>query len=300
MKILLIPAILGLIHFGYILIAIFNFYKDKAKRKSEDLLSYNEFSIEHIICLKNESRFILEKLHNCYALSYPKIHHTFINDNSTDDTLELLEKHKKDEDTIINNKVNKGKNQSQISAVNQSESDLLLFTDANVFLTDDSIENLLQSFNRQEVGGACGDVTITTDMKHQDLSGKYWKLETIIKRFQSKIGSTIGFDGGYYCVRRENYNLKRENELSDFETAFLIFEQQKQCVFNASATATELEKRKIQDSFKARMRASNRVFWSYSRIFKYIHRLPKSVLVHFMLHKLIRYSFIVSFVISLP
>lgn len=299
MKLLLVPAILGLIHFTYILITIFCYYKTKPAGQSNNKFQPN-FSIEHIICFKNESRFISEKLNNCYSIKYPHIHHTFVNDNSTDNTLELLEKYAKGEDTLINNKENKGKNQSQISAVNQSESDLLLFTDANVFLEKDSVEKLIQVFENDNIAGTCGDVTITTDMKHQDLSGKYWKLETIIKRFQSKQGAIIGFDGGFYCIRRANYNLKRENELSDFETAFLIFEQKKQCVFNANASATELEKRKLKDSFKARMRASNRVFWSYYRIFKYIHRLPLSVLFHFTLHKLIRYLFIITFVMTLP
>ncbi len=299
MKLLLVPAVLGFIHFVYILITVLYYHKTKTVKRSNNPLKQKR-SIEHVICFKNESRFILEKLINCYSIQYPHIHHTFVNDNSTDNTLDLLKKYAKDEDTIINNKENKGKNQSQICAVNQSESDLLLFTDANVFLDKDSIEKLIQVFENDKIAGTCGDVTITTDMKHQDLSGKYWKLETIIKRFQSRQGAIIGFDGGFYCVRRGNYNLKRENELSDFETAFLIFEQKKQCVFNPNATATELEKRKIRDSFKARMRASNRVFWSYYRIFKYIHRLPASVLFHFTLHKLIRYLFIITFVMALP
>ena len=114
MKLLLVPAILGFIHFTYILIAILYYYKTKPARQSNNEFQPN-FSIEHIICFKNESRFIREKLHNCYSIKYPHIHHTFVNDNSTDNTLEVLEKYAKDDDSIINNKENKGKNQSQIT-----------------------------------------------------------------------------------------------------------------------------------------------------------------------------------------
>lgn len=294
---IIIPVILGAIHVGYIITAMISSWLNSTVKKQKETAS--EYSIEHIVCFKNESKFIKRKLENTYSLDNPNIHNTFVNDNSSDDTLALLNNYKGQNTSIVTNEESMGKNSSQIKAVEQSKSDFLLFTDANVFLTKDSIDRLICTFDN-DVGGVSGNVTITIDMKNQDVSGKYWQLEKMLKKFQSKAGAMIGFDGGFYCVKRENYNLTRENELSDFETAFLIFEQQKGCVFNSEATATELEKRKIKDSFKARMRASNRVFWSYYRIFKYIHGLPKSVLTHFILHKLIRYLFIISFVFSLP
>ena len=290
----IIPAILGAIHCGYILIAFF-FQNKKIKEK----LNKNDYSVEHIVCFKNESKFIKIKMDDCYNIDYFKIQHTFVNDNSTDNTLELLQKYKRTNTRIINNDFDIGKNQSQIKAASQSYADLLLFTDANVFLNKDSLKKLVEHFDENTVG-ACGNVTITTDMEHQDMSGKYWQLEKIIKRFQARMGSVIGFDGGFYCIRKKNYNLKRENELSDFESAFLIFEQQKQTGFADDAIAVELEKRKIKDSFRARIRASNRTFWSYGRIFQYIHKLNTTVLIHFTLHKLIRYLLIITFVLSLP
>lgn len=292
-KVYSIPIFLGLVHFAYIVAAIF------FRKHHEDDFEEKDFSIEHIICFKNESRFVEKKLENCYSLDFKKIHHTFINDNSTDNTLELLNRYKDDNTMIISNETNLGKNQSQIKAVGETKSDLLLFSDANVFIDTDSLSKLIKKFN-SDIGGISGNVTITTDMEHQDMSGKYWQLEKILKQFQSRFGSVIGFDGGFYCVKRKNYKLKRENELSDFETAFLIFEQGKLTNYTDKATAIELEKRKIKDSLKARMRASNRVFWSYRRIFKYIDKLSIPSLVHFSLHKLVRYLGIITYVISLP
>jgi len=296
-KVYLIPFILGILHMGYILVALI-FGKIEKESRAEEA-NEKESSVEHIICFKNESKFIKKKLGNCYTLDHPRIHNTFVNDNSTDNTLELLKKYKGENSQIVSNETNLGKNQSQIKAVNKTESDFLLFTDANVFLEKDALNKILRAFNKN-TGGVCGNVKITTDMQHQDMSGKYWELEKIIKKFQSLFSSVIGFDGGFYCVRRANYTLTRKNELSDFETAFLIFEQQKQTKYVRDAQATELEKRKIKDSFKARIRASNRAFWSYFRIFQYIKRLNASVLIHLTFHKLIRYLFIITFVLCLP
>ena len=297
-------VLLAVIHFGYILVAFWmkRFSGDDrwpvCREKLEKKTAVS--TIEHIVCFKNESRFIEQKLKNCYAINYPHIHHTFVNDNSTDDTQKLLEQHADSNTRIITNDRNLGKNQSQIKAVNQSNSDLLLFSDANVFIGPDSVTRLVQRFFDADIGGLCGNVTITTDMTRQDLSGRYWELEKVIKSFQNRYGLVIGFDGGFYCIRRENYYLKRENELSDFESAFLIMEQHLKAGYVTEATAVELERRKTKDSLKVRMRASNRVFWSYRRIFKYIGSLKPVVIVHFCLHKIIRYLFIINYAIALP
>lgn len=292
-ELLMITVVMGTIHAGYILFALF--YTKETKYQSSNM----KYKIEHIVCFHNESKFIKKKIENCYSLNYPEIHHTFIDDNSTDDTLNLLNKYINNNTTIIQNKSNIGKNQSQIKAVNLSASDLLLFTDANVFLETNSLESLVNSFV-DNVGGVTGNVTIKNNADKIEFSGKYWNFEKKIKEFQSFYGSVIGFDGGFYCVKRENYNLKRENELSDFETAFLVFEQTKKTIYVPGAVAVELEERTVKSSFKARMRASNRVFWSYFRIFKYIRRLNNTVVLHFLLHKVVRYLFVILFVLSMP
>lgn len=283
----------GTLHLSYILYALFSKSKKKTKKCKK------EFTIQHVVCFHNESAFIERKLENCYNLNFPGIYHTFVDDNSTDNTMELLKKYQKGNTIILNNKTNKGKNQSQIKAVNKFDSDLLLFTDANVFLEEDSLTKLVKYFD-ENTGGVTGNVLIKTAIDEVEFSGRYWNLEKRIKKFQTISGSVIGFDGGFYCVKRENYNVKRENELSDFETAFLILEQQQETRYANDARAVEIEKRSLKSSFKARMRASNRVFWSYGRIFKYIKRLKKKVILHFVLHKILRYSFIIFFVLLIP
>jgi poly-beta-1,6-N-acetyl-D-glucosamine synthase len=190
----------GVFHFCYILYALF-----PKKIKNANQLSNNKLKIHHIVCFHNESEFIKNKLRNCYKLNYPDIIHSFINDNSTDDTLELLNKYKKKGTFVFNNTINIGKNQSQIMAVKKSNSDLILFTDANVFLEKDSLKHLVQYFSNNEVGGVCGNVMIKTQTDKVEFSGRYWNLEKKIKQLQTRSGAVIGFDGGFYCVKRQ-YN----------------------------------------------------------------------------------------------
>ncbi len=310
-KIIILPFTLAFLHLLYVAVAIvYSELKSKNSHNKNKIKTDNaapgnnieikKYSIEHITCFKNETAFIKDKLENLNKLNtIHEIHHTFVNDNSDDDTLEMLKKYKNENSSIINNTTSLGKNQSQIKAVDQSQSDLIFFTDANVFITDETVNNLVKNFDA-DIVGVTGNVKITTDLTNQDFSGKYWEIEKKIKEFQSLFGTVIGFDGGLYCVKRENYNLTRENELSDFETAFLIFEQQKKTKYVKEAVAVELEKRTIKNSLRSRIRASNRVFWSFYRIFKYIKELNFFVLLHFFLHKIIRYIAAISLVVFLP
>lgn len=284
----------GTLHLGYILAALLFYSKNGKDGYSNDLPL-----IQHIVCFHNESAFVKRKLESVYRINYPRIFHTFVNDNSIDDTLALLNQYKKEHTYIINNEENIGKNQSQIKSVKRFDSDLILFTDANVFLEPDSVKEMVRYFD-DKTGGVTGNVTIKTDLDEIEFSGRYWNIEKRIKRFQTIAGSVIGFDGGFYCVKRENYKVKRENELSDFETAFLIFEQQSETKYAKDAKAVEIEKRTLRSSFKARMRASNRVFWSYYRISKYIRRLKPKVVFHFLFHKLFRYMFLILLVVNMP
>lgn len=299
LKLLLIPGFFMALHIAYVAIAIM--YTAVNKKNNADSEKKNKkYKIEHIVCFKNESHFVEQKLANSYSLNIShELHHTFVNDNSHDNTLELLHKFKDDTTKIISNSINYGKNQSQIKAVNQSQSDLLLFTDANVFLTSEAVEHLVAGFD-DFTGGVTGNVRITTDYKKQDTSGKYWEIEKIIKEFQTRFHTVIGFDGGFYCIKRENYYLKRENELSDFESAFLIFENKKGTKYIQQALVTEVERRTLRNSFRSRIRASNRTFWSFFRIFKYARHLDWIVLMHFFLHKIVRYLAAISLIIALP
>lgn len=293
--ILIVPFLFLFLHVMYVLTAYF--IKRPPKRSQ---INQNRFKIEHIVCFKNEKAFIQKKLESLKKLNLShEIHHTFIDDNSDDNTYELLQQHKFENCSIIQNTENLGKNQSQIKAVNQTQSDFLLFTDANVFITGETVERLIDAFD-DNTGGVTGNVKITTDLENQDFSGKYWEVEKKIKAFQTRFKTVIGFDGGLYCVKRKNYNLSRENELSDFETAFLIFEQKKDTKYVHEAVAVELEKRTIKNSLKSRIRACNRVFWSFYRIFKYLPKLDTRVIFHFFMHKIIRYAAAVTYVLCLP
>ena len=110
MKPYIIPAILGAIHVGYIITAMISSWLNSKVKKQKETAS--EYSIEHIVCFKNESKFIKRKLENTYSLDNPNIHNTFVNDNSSDDTLALLNNYKGQNTRIVTNEESIGKNSS--------------------------------------------------------------------------------------------------------------------------------------------------------------------------------------------
>lgn len=141
--ILALPIVLISLHILYVISGLI--WVNMIDHGQESQPDKETYSIEHIVCFKNESRFVSKKLENSYELiTLHNIHQTFVNDNSENDTFAQLQTYQQANTTIINNTLNLGKNLSQIEAVNQTDSDLLLFTDANVFLNSEAVESSLR------------------------------------------------------------------------------------------------------------------------------------------------------------
>lgn len=296
MKAFFLPFVLGGGHFFYLFLSMIYGRKPSASPHPSPF-----FSVEHIVCFRNESAFVRRKLENCSEIHYPHIHHTFIDDQSDDDTGALLEKCRTANVTVIHNDRNIGKNASQIRAASQTDADLLLFTDANVFLAPDALSHVISSFTAN-TGGVTGNVTMTRTMDRveRDAMGKYWELEKRVKKFQSRWGAVIGFDGGFYCVRRTHFSLGEGFELGDLDTALNLLSKGLKVRFSENAHAMELEHREMRASFCARIRTANRTLWSLFRNRSFVRRVPLSVSIHLMCHKWMRYGFLISVPLSLP
>jgi cellulose synthase/poly-beta-1,6-N-acetylglucosamine synthase-like glycosyltransferase len=296
MKAVFFPLLLGGGHFLYLFLSMMCGGKT---RPSPSPPSF--FSVEHIVCFRNESAFVRRKLQNCSEIQYPHIHHTFIDDQSEDDTGSLLESFRATGVRVIHNDRNIGKNASQIRAASQTQADLLLFTDANVFLAPDALSHVVSSFT-PDTGGVTGNVTMTRtiDRVVRDAMGKYWELEKRVKKFQSHWGAVIGFDGGFYCVRRNHFSLAEGFELGDLDTALNLLSRGLRVRFSEKARAMELEHREIRASFSARIRTANRTLWSLFRNRSFVRQAPFSVSVHLICHKWLRYGFLISVPPSLP
>lgn len=211
-----------------------------------------------LIAAYNEEDFIEKKIKNSLALSYPlgKLNIFFVTDGSTDRTPELARAYA--EVRVFHEPERRGK----IAAVNRVmpyvETDFVIFTDANTFLNQDAVKNMVRHFANPEVGAVAGEKRVW--MEHSEKAsaageGIYWKYESKLKQWDWELWSVVGAAGELFAVRKALYEeVPAGTVIEDFVLTLRIaqkgyrvaYEPQAYALEKASASVTEELKRKIR------------------------------------------------------
>lgn len=194
----------------------------KASDTSED------YSVTFLVPAYNEEKHIEETIQSLLNQNYPddKIHIIAINDGSTDDTLEKMEKYS-DRIEIID-KENSGKSSSLNKALERVDTDLVASMDADSYPNPEYLRKMVAQFDKEDVNG------VTPGLKLRD-SGNWVKkiqwTEYIFQIFLRKVFSI--FDVQYvlpgpgsvydadYLKKTEGWDENTFTE--DMEIAFRMF-----------------------------------------------------------------------------
>lgn len=158
-----------------------------------------------IIPVHNEEKTIRNKLDNCLAASYPeaKLKIVVVSDNSTDDTERVVKSFPEERVNFLSLPFRGGKVMAQNYAVNQCNSEIVIFTDVAITTEPNSIKTIVENFNDPSIGAvSCKDVIIGDALKTRG-EGGYIKYDMLVRRLTTKVGSLIGVTGGFYAVRIE-------------------------------------------------------------------------------------------------
>ena len=100
----------------------------------------------------------------------------------------------------------------------------MIFTDANVVLDPATVPRLLEYFDDPNVGGVCGTLTYVNpgETSTARTSSTYWKLEEVIKKLETRSGSTMGADGSIFATRLRYYPKVPSHLLDDFITSMSV------------------------------------------------------------------------------
>ncbi|MBX4212182.1 glycosyltransferase [Candidatus Pacearchaeota archaeon] len=186
-----------------LLSGVFSFvdYRKKRKVKKEVFISF-------IIPTYNDSESINETIASIYS-SYNKnkMEIIIINDNSTDNTLEVLKELKKRyKFLLINNKRNLGKAASVNKAFNKTSGDIVIVSDSDMLVNAKAVEDILARFEEDsDVGGVSCRYKARNNKK---FLGKMQDIEYNMLSFvQSAYNpfSTIALWGGFMGFRRKAF-----------------------------------------------------------------------------------------------
>lgn len=245
-----------------------------------------------VFCAYNEARSLPAKIANLRAIRavWPTMRFRCFVDQSTDDTLAIVRSASDilEVDTL-GQRVGKATGMTRLVAA--CDSDIVIFTDANVMLQPRCVPRLLSYFSDPEIGGVCGTLHyLNPDASNATVvSSAYWRLEERIKARESACGSTMGADGSIFATRRALYPTVPPNLLDDFIVSMSVIFEGMRLVSAPDVIAYETAVIESAGEFRRRRRIACRAYMTHAFFRQRLLSMKMFDLYKYVSHKLVRW-----------
>lgn len=163
--------------------------------------------ISIVMAARNEASTLARKMRNLTAIDYPSELREIIavSDGSTDSTPETLRQWESANVRVLILPQHQGKAAALNLGVQSASGEIVVFTDARQQIEADSIRNLIANFADPEVGCVSGELMLgaPTGSEASRGVGLYWRLEKMIRQWESASGSVVGATGALYAARKD-------------------------------------------------------------------------------------------------
>src|SRR5438270_9141608 len=183
-------------------------------------------SVSVLIAAFNEQDCIANRIENLLAQDYPadKLEILVGSDASTDETDAIVQRYAA-RGVKLSRAERCGKAGVLSRLVALAKGDVLVMTDANTDFERDAIRHLVQPLRDAEVGLVCGRLRLHSPAGAPLAEGAYWKLESLLKLYESRRGCVMGANGGIYAVRKQLFApLPAGTVVDDFVAALRVLE----------------------------------------------------------------------------
>lgn len=262
-------------------------------------LSDDVFPEVHIIIpVHNEGDIIFRKLMSIAESNFQhsKIHIYVGLDNCSDNSLsevikfrdqQLLDIH------IVDKKNRSGKPQVLNSIIEEFKLNkgILIFSDANVLLTPNTIPGLITYFKDPQIGLVDARFKISKSIYSHELEGDYVSFEQNIKYWESLVFGTMqGPFGGCFAIKATLFQPIPANFLvDDFFIAMQVMRNGYKAIVNPDAIVIEEVHTDWPEEFRRKKRIATGNFQNLN-YYKHVFRKPFTALVFcFLSHKVIRW-----------
>lgn len=244
-----------------------------------------------VISAYNEQRHIQARVENLLALDYPAHLITFYigSDGSKDDTGRILGEMKHAQLKAFVFEHNRGKASVLNDLASRVEEPIIAFSDANTFFAPDALGRLVAHFADPHVGGVSGELRLVgSGGDNQD--SLYWRVEQVLKFFESRIGGLLGANGAIYAIRRELWRpLEPDTICDDFCVAMNVAAAGHRLVYEPNAVATEDTPDTIGEEYKRRVRIGIGNYQALWRHPEYLFRTSAGTKFSYVSHKVLRW-----------
>ena len=281
------------------------------KRPAPPLANPSEnmgFAPSVAICMSafNEAKVIAAKMDGLLemAASYPgraKVH-VYV-DGPTDGTARILADYAGRADILFGTD-RRGKTWGMNQLVLRSDSDLVLFTDANVISETDALVKLAAPFADASIGLASARLRYNNPNESAtSRSGAiYWEIEEGIKRIESETIGLAGVDGAMFMVRRDAYRGPPPHLIDDFYISLSVLIAGLRVISVESVEVCERSAVLAGEEFMRKRRIACQSWNVHRALWPQLRRMPAARLYGYVSHRVLKWLapyFLALFLIAL-
>jgi cellulose synthase/poly-beta-1,6-N-acetylglucosamine synthase-like glycosyltransferase len=203
-------------YFGYPLVlkALIQAGFRRNQQSTEADLESKHSSVSIVIAARNEQGVIAEKIENTLDLTYGGIpvrellntslvQVIVASDASDDRTHEIVQGYRSQGVELQSLRERKGKESAQANALKAVKSDIVLFTDAKIFLEGNVLDVIDSYFSDPKIGIVSSVDKVISDDGESSGEGFYIKYEMKLRALESEFNSLVGVSGSCFAVRKD-------------------------------------------------------------------------------------------------
>jgi len=250
-------------------------------------------SVTVLIAAYNEIDCIRQKLDNTFGLHYPsdKLEVIVVTDGSTDGTDVAVATDGRAK--LLHDTKRKGKAGAINGALGLIKTQIVVCTDANTMLNKEALAALVTYFQDSNIGAVAGEKRVVGIPFSDDIPSEafYWKYESTVRYWDSKIFSVTGAAGELYAIRTALLRPIPEDTIcEDLLITMRVIEEGKRVVYEPLAYGTEHISPTIHDEWKRKLRiaAGGFQFFQRMKLWSFCTRQPVAAF-QFISRKLFRW-----------
>lgn len=257
-------------------------------------------TVVFIVAAYNEEDYIEEKIKNCLQFDYPKekIAFWFVTDGSTDNTPSLVEQYPTlpgQTIRLFHSPARKGKIAAVERVMAFVNAEITIFTDANTDVNPSAIRNIVRHYADPKVGAVAGEKRIALGKTGDATSageGIYWKYESLLKKWDSELYSTIGAAGELFSIRTEQYrHVPQDTLIEDFVMTMGIAMRGYKIVYEPDAYAVESSSASIEEELKRKIRIAAGALQATWRLSALLNPFNYGILTfQYISHRVLRWT----------
>ena len=211
-----------------------------------------------LVSAYNEAEIIGEKIVNSLNLDYPKdrIEIVIVSDGSTDGTDDIVRGYEDQGVSLLSYTPNRGKIAALNDAMAHIDTEVVVFSDANVMYDGQALRKLVRNFKDPRVGAVSGKVLLLSGgVSYGAAEERYYGIEHYIQAKEGETGAMVGADGAMYAIRRRLFKAPPAGTiLDDFVIAMEIARQGFMVVHDSEALGTEKNMNEVREEFRRKAR----------------------------------------------